>query len=212
MGGIGKTELALQYAISQLDQGQYPGGLCWLRVKGQELAAQIIEFAQTKLALPLPDGLDEDQQVSYIWGHWPTGKVLIIFDDVMDLETIEPYLPPSDPRYKVLITTRQDFGLSVHSLCITELSDTSALTLLRTLVGAERIDAQLDDAQALCEWVENLPLGLELVGRYLARKLDWSLQKLIKRLESKRLQAKALTTPASGMTAQFGVAAALELS
>ncbi|QUY45678.1 tetratricopeptide repeat protein [Acaryochloris marina] len=212
MGGIGKTELALQYAISQLDQGQYPGGLCWLRVKGQALAAQIIEFARTKLALALPDGLNEDQQVSYIWGQWPTGKVLIIFDDVKDLETIEPYLPPSDPRYKVLITTRQDLGLSDHSLSIKELSDTSALSLLRTLVGADRIDAQLDDAQALCGWVGKLPLGLELVGRYLARKPDWSLQKLIKRLESKRLQAKALTTPASGMTAQFGVAAALELS
>nr|WP_299414529.1 tetratricopeptide repeat protein [Acaryochloris sp. IP29b_bin.148] len=212
MGGIGKTELALQYAISQLDQGHYPGGLCWLRVKGQELAAQIIEFAQTKLALPLPDELDEDQQVSYVWGHWPAGMVLIIFDDVMDLETVQPYLPPSDPRYKVLITTRQDLGLSVHSLSITELSDTSALTLLRTLLGAERIDAQLDDAQALCRWVGNLPLGLELVGRYLARKPDWSLRKLIERLDSKRLEAKALTTPESGMTAQLGVAAALELS
>nr|WP_238549405.1 tetratricopeptide repeat protein [Acaryochloris marina] len=212
MGGIGKTELALQYAISQLNQGHYPGGLCWLRVKGQELAAQIIEFARTKLVLTFPDGLDEEKQVSYIWGHWPTGKVLIIFDDVMDLETIEPYLPPSDPQYKVLITTRQDLGLSVHSLPITELSDTSALSLLRTLVGAERIDPQLDDAQALCRWVGNLPLGLELVGRYLANKPDWSLHKLIKRLESKRLDAKALTERESGMTAQFGIAAALELS
>ncbi|ABW33413.1 TPR repeat domain protein (plasmid) [Acaryochloris marina MBIC11017] len=212
MGGIGKTELALQYAISQLNLGHYLGGLCWLRVKGQELAAQIIEFARTKLALALPDGLDEDQQVSYIWGQWPAGKVLIIFDDVMDLETIEPYLPPSDPRYKVLITTRQNLGLSVNPLSITELNDTSALFLLRTLVGAKRIDPQLDDAQALCRWVGNLPLGLELVGRYLANKPDWSLHKLIKRLESKRLDAKALTERESGMTAQFGVAAALELS
>jgi hypothetical protein len=38
MGGIGKTELALQYAIDRLQQGQYPAGLCWLRTRDREIA------------------------------------------------------------------------------------------------------------------------------------------------------------------------------
>jgi hypothetical protein len=32
MGGIGKTELAVQYALRYQDS--YPGGICWLQVRG----------------------------------------------------------------------------------------------------------------------------------------------------------------------------------
>ncbi len=48
MGGIGKTELALQYAIAQFQAGNYPGGICWLRARDQEVATQITSFAQVK--------------------------------------------------------------------------------------------------------------------------------------------------------------------
>ena len=57
-----------------------------------------------------------------------------------------------------------------------------------------------------------LPLGLELVGRYLAQKPDLSLEKLRQRLEDKRLEAKALKEAHPEMTATLGVAAAFELS
>lgn len=212
MGGIGKTELALQYAISQLELKHYPGGFCWLRARDQEIATQIVTFAQTKLDLTLPDGLDEQGQVDYCWGHWREGNVLVVLDDVTEFDAIEPYLPPSDPKFKVLLTTRLKLGSSVQSLSIEELDDENALTLLETLVGSDRIQSQLEDAKTLCDWVGNLPLGLELLGRFLARRLDWSLKKLIERLESKKLKARALIVRESGMTAQIGVAAALELS
>jgi tetratricopeptide (TPR) repeat protein len=53
---------------------------------------------------------------------------------------------------------------------------------------------------------------LELLGRFLARKLDWSIDQLLKALDEKRLDAKALMETENGMTGQIGVAAALELS
>ncbi|WP_261892327.1 tetratricopeptide repeat protein [Acaryochloris marina] len=212
MGGIGKTELALQYAIAQLAQEQYPGGFCWLRARDQEIATQIVVFAQTKLGLTLPDGLDEKGLVGYCWGHWREGDVLVVIDDATEFDAVEPYLPPSDPKFKVLLTTRLNLGSSVQSLSVEELDNESALTLLEKLIGQERVQSQLEDAKTLCGWVGNLPLGLELLGRSLVQKPDWSFQKLIERLESRRLEAKALTARESGMTAQLGVAAALELS
>jgi len=33
MGGIGKTELALQYARQHCREGDYPGGICWVRAR-----------------------------------------------------------------------------------------------------------------------------------------------------------------------------------
>ena len=70
-----------------------------------------------------------------------------------------------------------------------------------------------DSAKALCHWLGYLPLGLELVGRFLQRKPGWSLAKLLERLEAKRLDAKALCQGRPDMTAAHeSIAAAFELS
>jgi tetratricopeptide (TPR) repeat protein len=212
MGGIGKTELALQYAIAQLQQGHYPAGLCWLRARDQEIATQIVTFAQAHLGFLLPEQLEIKAQVRFCWQQWPEGEALIVLDDVTDYKAIEPYLPPSDPRFKLLITTRLKLGSSVKDFPVEELDEGSAIALLESLVKDGRIQSQLDDAKALCKWVGYLPLALELLGRYLARKPDWSILRLLNALEDKRLEANALIAPETGMTGQLGVAAALELS
>jgi tetratricopeptide (TPR) repeat protein len=212
MGGIGKTELALQYAIDQKNQGQYPAGLCWLRARDREIATELLTFAQTHLGLSIPEQLEIDAQVRFCWQHWPQGEVLVVLDDVTDYRAIEPYLPPADPRFKLLITTRLDLGSTVQKIAIEELDEDGAIALLESLVGVERVRSQLVDAQALCNWVGNLPLALELLGRFLARKLDWSIGRLLKALDEKWLAAKALVETENGMTGQLGVAAALELS
>jgi Tfp pilus assembly protein PilF len=212
MSGIGKTELALQYATHQLQQGQYPAGLCWLRARDQEIATDIVTFAQVHLGLSLPDQLEIEEQVRFCWQRWPQGEALIILDDVTDYQAIAPYLPPADPRFKLLITTRLNLGSTVQKIDIEELDEDSAIDLLESLVKDGRIQAQPADAQALCNWVGYLPLALELLGRFLARKPDWSISKLLKALEEKRLAAKALVDTENGMTGQLGIAAALELS
>jgi tetratricopeptide (TPR) repeat protein len=212
MGGICKTELALQYAIEQLQQGQYPAGFCWLRARDREIATDIVTFAQVHLGLSLPDQLEIEDQVRFCWQRWPEGENLVVLDDVTDYQAIEPYLPPPDPRFKLLITTRLDLGRSVQKIAIEELDEDGAIALLESLVGVERVRSQLADAQALCKWVGYLPLALELLGRFLARKLDWSIDRLLKALDEKRLAAGALVETENGMTGQLGVAAALELS
>jgi tetratricopeptide (TPR) repeat protein len=212
MGGIGKTELALQYAIAQLQQGRYPAGICWLRARDREIATDIVNFAQVHLGLKLPEQLEIDAQVAFCWQRWPEGEALVVLDDVTDYQAIEPYLPPADPRFKLLITTRLDLGSTVQKVAIEELDKDSAISLLESLVGGDRIRSQLANAQALCKWVGYLPLALELLGRFLARKPDWSIDRLLKALDEKRLAAKALVETENGMTGQLGVAAALELS
>jgi tetratricopeptide (TPR) repeat protein len=212
MGGIGKTELALQYAIEQLQQGQYPAGICWLRARDREIATDIVNFAQVHLGLSLPDQLEIEDQVRFCWQRWLEGEALVVLDDVTDYQAIEPYLPPADPRFKLLITTRLDLGSTVQKVPLEELDENDAIALLESLVGAERVRSQLADAQVLCKWVGYLPLALELLGRFLARKLDWSIDQLLKALDEKRLTAKALVETENGMTGQLGVAAALELS
>jgi tetratricopeptide (TPR) repeat protein len=88
----------------------------------------------------------------------------------------------------------------------------AALDLLTSLVGAERIQQESNIAEQLCDWLDYLPLGLELVGRYLERDPDLSLKAMLSLLEKKRLRHKSVLEADSMMTARLGVADAFELS
>ncbi len=211
MGGVGKTELALQYALAY--KQTYPGGLCWLQARSGDVSTQLVRFGQSCLDLNPPNGMELADQVKYCWRNWRSGEVLLVFDDVTDYGAIEPYLPPStEPRFKVLMTTRLRLGRSVNQLQLDVLDEAAALALLESLVGGDRLQAQLDDAKRLCEQSGYLPLGLELAGRYLARKADLSVAELLKRLEEQQLAARALCQRDADMTAKLGVTAAFRLS
>ncbi|MBX9256984.1 tetratricopeptide repeat protein [Desmonostoc muscorum CCALA 125] len=213
MGGIGKSELALQYAQHHWQEGTYPGGVCWLRVRDEDLGTQIVAFARAKLGLQLPDDWDLPTRINYIWGQWQAGDVLLVFDDVSKYEQVKPYLPPTEPRFKILITTRQQWlGQSFERLCLEVLEEVAALELLVSFVGDERIQRELHQAKQLCADLGFLPLGLELVARYLQRKPDVSLAKMRQRLADKLLTHRSMQEPSTEMTAQRGVIAAFELS
>jgi tetratricopeptide (TPR) repeat protein len=202
----------LQYCYHHHEQGTYSGGICWLRAQEQDVGTQIVKFATAQLDLKPPEDWDLPMQLAYCWRRWREGDVLIVFDNVTKYLDIKPYLPPVEPRFKVLLTTRKELGQSVQAFPIDVLDEPQALELLNSLVQDGRIEQQPDDAKALCEWLGYLPLGLELVGRYLARKPDLSLGEMRKRLEKQSLDSKALSKTEEGMTAPLGVRAAIDLS
>ncbi|MBD2042981.1 tetratricopeptide repeat protein [Microcoleus sp. FACHB-672] len=214
MGGVGKTELALQYARRHLDD--YPGGVYWFSAKAGDVRAQWVEFAIAYFPnFAIPDQLDTlIRKVEYCFQQCLPGNVLVIFDDVSNYNAVKDCVDVMPPRFKVLLTTRAQLGAKVQTLTLDVLSPDQAMALLTLLVGDERIQQQLGEAENLCAWLGYLPLGLELVGRYLRRKPDLSLAEMLRRLEEKRLQQPALQKPKSeaDMTASLGVQAAIDLS
>ncbi|MEH1887939.1 MAG: tetratricopeptide repeat protein [Nostoc sp.] len=212
MGGLGKTELALQYAKAHREI--YKGGICWLLAKAGDVGIQIVQFARTQLDLNPLENLDLPAQVQYCFRLWREGNVLLVLDDVGEYQQVKPYLPSPSSRFKVLITTRQRLGASIKVLSLDVLQPKAALELLKSFFKEtpQRIEQELAVANQLCEWLGYLPLGLELVGRYLAQKQDLSFTEMLRRLEKKRLEQPALIKPEADMTAQRGVLAAFELS
>ena len=207
MGGVGKTELAWQYA--RLRGDAFPGGVCWLR--GVEpIAAQIAGFALEHLDLRVPE--QTDNPVAYCCQRWPgEGPSLIVVDDVQDYRTLKAVLPSSQ-RFRVLLTTRRAILPVGQRLALEVLVPGAALELLESLVGVTRIEAERVAAVALCEWVGRLPLGIELVGWYLQERSALTIEQLLARLAEKRLAAKALIETHPEMTAELGIAAAFEVS
>jgi NB-ARC domain len=219
MGGVGKTELAIQY--TQQYKSDYEGGICWLFAREFNIGTQVVGFVQSQLSLKIPEGLELSDQVAFCWRNWPEGNVLLVLDDVVNYSRdLKSYLPPAaSNRFKVLMTTRLKFGPPIQSISLDVLSEEQSLELLVVLIGSERVKQDLDSAKKLCKWLEYLPLGIELVSRYLLKRTDLSLSTLLFRLEQKAQKRQAIkhdalqreeTTGTS--TARRGAEAAFELS
>ncbi|MDZ7990589.1 MAG: NB-ARC domain-containing protein [Nostoc sp. EfeVER01] len=214
MGGVGKTELATQYALIHLLLNTYPGGICWLRARDEDIGLQILQFAIAKLGLKPPEDWDLPQQVDFCWSRWHAGDVLVVLDDVNDYAKVEDYLPPQSPRFKVLITTRLQLDFP-QSFTLDVLSESAALELLQEWVGREKVAQELEDAKEICQRLGYLPLALNLVGRYV-KKRKISLAEMLRRLEEKKLAHESLARDEKDRTwtlnVKRGVAAAFELS
>ena len=214
MGGVGKTELAIQYSLRHLQLKTYSGGICWLRAREEDIGLQIVQFAVTDLDLQPPDNLKLLEQVRWCWTHWHQGNTLVVLDDVKNYREIQPYLPPQLSQFKVLITTRLKLDLA-GSMYLEVLPESNALLLLAQLIGSEKKDQELAQAKELCQRLGYLPLALQLVGRYV-KKYKISLAEMLRRLEEKGLGHPSLVVnekdPTWTLNVKRGVEAAFELS
>lgn len=219
MGGVGKTELAIQY--TQQYSSSYEGGICWLFAREFNVGTQVVGFAQAQLNLKIPEGLELPDQTAFCWRNWREGEVLLVLDDVVNYSRdVERYLPPpASSRFKVVMTTRLMFGPPIQSLSLNVLSPEQSLELLTVLIGKERVQQELDIAKTLCDWLGYLPLGIELVGRYLLKRTYLSLSTLLFRLQEKAKKRQAIKHDAlqrdeatGTSTARRGAEAAFDLS
>jgi len=192
MGGVGKTELAIRYARQY--ESDYPGGICWLNARDSNLAALIVQFAQLYMNLEVPQqnfhrtALSLAEQVEWCWQHWKPaeGLVLIVLDDVTDVKSSRKVLPKTN-RFRVLMTTRlRRLDTNFVEISLDVLSKEDALKLLISVLGFEdqRVEQESQTAESLCAWLGYLPLGLELVGRYLVEDPDLSLAEMLQMLKA----------------------------
>lgn len=88
----------------------------------------------------------------------------------------------------------------------------AAMKLLKSLVVRERLQQEAWVAKRICKFLGYLPLALELVGRYLDKMPDLSLETLLKRLEKKRVEHEPVINANSLMPDEYGIVEAFELS
>nr|WP_277883915.1 tetratricopeptide repeat protein [Nostoc sp. FACHB-888] len=223
MGGVGKTELATQYARRY--QPDY-GGIAWFNDRETNLAAEVLEFFRLQLGLEIPQELGGrllslKEQVAWCWSKYPDSPlpILIVFDDVTNLDNLHQVVP-KDNRFRVLITTRlRDLDSNfIQKISLDVLSPQKepgkALELLKRLLGKadRRVENKPQAAAAICESLEYLPLGIELVGGYLVRDPDISLDIMFGRLQERKLAEAALQDRETLTSTQLGVKAAFALT
>ncbi|MBT9316289.1 tetratricopeptide repeat protein [Leptothoe spongobia] len=214
MGGLGKSELAIQYASRY--QNSYPGGICWLNARTGDVLTQLIQYCQLQLGMVLPQKLAQQslsvvETATWYIAHWRLdGTVLVVLDDVVTLSDCKPLLDLLKPPFRTLMTTRdQLLDASFFKVPLEVLYPDDALELLTALVG-NRIQAEQTTAQTLCETLGYLPLGIELVGRYLSTNPFVSVTEVSQNISLRSQQL--MPQPVSMMANQRGVWAAFELS
>ncbi len=167
LGGIGKTQTAVEYAYRYRDDYRH---VFWIRAGTElELTNSYVAIAQA-LNLPLKDTENQDETVQYVrlWLSREAGW-LLIFDNADHPERVQPFLPREITGH-ILVTSRaqdlQDLGI-VRPLEMTTLNPEEAITFLLTRTG--RTDAASPPAQVaeLAAELGYLPLALEQAAAYI---------------------------------------------
>jgi hypothetical protein len=168
VGGIGKTQAAVEYAYRY--RGQYRAVL-WLNAESPlALKAAFGEIAR-RMQLTLPEtDLDQDVLALKHWLETHSGW-LLVFDNADDPATLVPLLPAAEHGH-ILITTRargfQDLGI-LDPVELPELPVAEATDFLLLRCSREGADAaERAAAEELARELGGLPLALELAAAYIA--------------------------------------------
>ncbi|MCI0660602.1 MAG: TIR domain-containing protein, partial [Acidobacteria bacterium] len=174
MGGIGKTQLAVEFAYRfsfSFDS------IFWIQAAHiEQWRHEFVSLARDRLQLPIPDPSSPEAEKQYIYALQKHLKdresVLLIMDNVSDPKMLNSAahlfgIPPLAMGCDLLFTTRKHFQLSgVSSHPVDILDPEGAYELLEYYRQASTPE-EARSARAICNAVGYLPLAITLAGAYL---------------------------------------------
>lgn len=173
LGGIGKTQIAVEYAYRHHQDYQ---AVLWTRSDAREaLVSGYLEIAQL-LNLSQKDELDQNLVVKAVKEWFRThSQWLLILDNADELDIVREFLPPTFGGQILLTTRAQSLGRLAARIEVETMDrDIGALLLLRR-AGIIMQDAALERAspsdialaKEITEELGGLPLALDQAGAYI---------------------------------------------
>jgi len=189
MGGIGKTQLAVEYVYRH--RGDYPAGIFW--VNAAEPLARGLAHIGARLR-PEVRGEPPDRQLQVAFEELARRPDALLVFDNLD-EPAQLALPVgSEPSpltlyCRILFTTRQRELGCFHAVEVSVLPEEAALQLLlrhpsRHAVRDDPHHPERPEAQAICRLLGWLPLALELAGAFLGKRSAVPLTDYQRRLQA----------------------------
>jgi DNA-binding SARP family transcriptional activator/Flp pilus assembly protein TadD/DNA-binding XRE family transcriptional regulator len=209
MAGVGKTRLAVHFAHQLLAAGRYADQQLYVDLQGHadqppaEPAAVLASFLHL-LGVPGNELPADLAGRSALFRDRLYGKnALLLLDNAADEEQIAPLLPAS-PTNLVLVTSRRALALDgAHTLPLDAFTPHEARTLLRTVVGDQRVDDDPAAADRVIELCGRLPLAVSLAARRLQARPAWTLSDVADRLADRRNRLTELAAGTRRMQAVF---------
>ncbi|WP_408057819.1 tetratricopeptide repeat protein [Streptomyces violaceus] len=175
MGGVGKTQLAADYARTAWADGGLDV-LVWITASSR--SAVVTGYAQAGIELCQASS-DAPEQAARTFLAWISPKAeakpcrwLIVLDDVGDPDDLKGLWPPASPLGRTLITTRRrDAALAGDGRRLVEVglfTEAEAVAYLTSSLAVEGRSEPLQHLIALTNDLDRLPLALAQAAAYLS--------------------------------------------
>ena len=215
LGGIGKTQTALEYAYRHQDDYRY---IFWIKADTHELLTSDFVAMASLLNLPVKDDKDQNLAVAAVktWLQNNTGW-LLIFDNADNLETAYKFLPQSSQGHSILTTRILASGSEIQNVELETMTHQEGITFLLRQAKLLALDTALDSASEdhknkageIVDMLGALPLALAQAGAYIERR-RCGLAGYIERYQLRR--SKLLSEPGGLVSGQNPVATTWSLS
>ncbi len=186
LGGIGKTQIAVEYAHRHRETYPY---VFW--VNAATLETLFVDFITLAKLLGLSLSNDDEQKtiVTFVRNWLDTHeRWLLIFDNADDLHRVRPYLPTANVGH-ILLTTRQQMVSSFLSIEVKKMSVEESTHLL--LQRAKLLDtATMEDrehAHTIAKEMDGLPLALDQAGAYI-EEMECSVAQYLQDYSSRQME------------------------
>ena len=175
LGGVGKTQTAVEYAYSYRDDYQY---VLWVKADSSaNLESDIVSLAGL-LNLPIKDEKDQNLILAAVkhWLQTHTGWLLIL-DNVEDLEQVRDFLPLGSEGHMLLTTNAPVTEMEYQEVALKDMQPEESVLFLLRRARIIELDAPPDTAsesdrskaQEISEIMGGLPLALSQAGAYIDR-------------------------------------------
>ncbi|MBB4704105.1 AfsR/SARP family transcriptional regulator [Sphaerisporangium siamense] len=207
--GVGKTTVAVHASHSVGDR--FPHGQLFADLHGAAprpaSPMQVLERFLRVLGVSgtaIPDGLEERAEMYR--ALLADRRMLIVLDDAGSESQVLPLLP-GNPASAVIITSRSRLaGLAgaVH-VDVDIFESDQSVNLLSRIAGIERVQSEIEAAEALAELCGHLPLALRIAGARLSARPHWSIEQLVSRLEDETRRLDELKHGEMGIRASISL-------
>jgi predicted phosphodiesterase len=154
--GVGKSELAREFARRY--RNRYPGGTFFVDASAGAEMVNLARIGANHLGLDFPPHLPLNEQCERTLLSFGSEPVLLIYDNVTLVESVQSWLPPAGIPCHVLITAASErWNFRWPLLEVAPLTRTASMELIERLAGHELLERY---GNSLAELAGGLPIQI----------------------------------------------------